>query len=31
MNCPGYNKKLKKIFNFWIKPRMGPPFNESQM
>lgn len=29
MNCPGYNKKLKKIF--WMEPRMGPPYNQSQM
>lgn len=31
MNCPGHNKKLKKIFNFWMEPRMGPPYQESQM
>lgn len=31
MNCPRYNKKVKKAFNFWMQPGMGPPYNESQM
>lgn len=28
MNRPECNKKLKKMFNFWMEPRMGPPYNE---
>ena len=31
MNCLGYSKKLKEIFNFWMEPRMCPLYNDSQM